>query len=70
MGKSYLVIQRFLRHLTIKTTEAYLEVGFESMIRAVENPLESLFVKMTNYQKKFPLGKDANVLSRLKELTK
>ena len=42
-GASLPIIQRFLGHASIKTTEAYLEIGSEAMSKAVEKAGKLLF---------------------------
>jgi len=68
-GASLPVIQRFLGHESIKTTEAYLEIGSEAMIKAVEEAGKLLF-KDNEPSGSISSWKDANVLERLKGLVK
>ena len=68
-GASLPVIQRFLGHSSIKTTEAYLEVGSESMVKAVEAAGRLIFQDDETFSEN-PSWKDPNILSRLKGLTK
>jgi len=65
-GASLPVIQRFLGHESIQTTEEYLDVGSESMIKAVEDASKLIFNEETVNAK--PVWKDANVMKRLKSL--
>jgi site-specific recombinase XerD len=68
-GASLPVIQRFLGHESIKTTEAYLEIGSEAMIKAVEEAGKLLF-KDSDSISVVSSWKDPNVLKRLKGLAK
>src|SRR5665648_483068 len=65
-GASLPIIQRFLGHESIKTTEAYLDVGTESMIKAVEDASTLIFNEETVNAK--AVWKDENVMKRLKSL--
>lgn len=67
-GANLPVIQRFLGHESIQTTEKYLDVGSESMIKAVEDAGKLIFNEETLNTK--PVWKDANVMKRLKSLIK
>jgi len=68
-GASLPVIQRFLGHESIKTTEVYLEIGSEAMMVAVENAGKLLF----GPDDPVPISstsKDPDKLKRLKSLAK
>lgn len=65
-GASLPVIQRFLGHESIQTTEGYLDVGTESMIKAVEEASKLIFNEETVNAN--PVWKDTTVLKRLKSL--
>ena len=66
-GASLPVIQRFLGHESIQTTEAYLDAGSEAMVQAVAEAEKQLIEKgvVTPY---IPDWHDQNVLQRLKQL--
>ena len=68
-GASLPVIQRFLGHASIKTTEAYLEVGSETMVKAVEAAGKLIF-QDEEPSEQISSWKDPNILNRLKRLTK
>ena len=65
-GASLPVIQRFLGHESIRTTEEYLDVGSEAMIKAVEDAGKLIFNEEAI--KVEPVWKDADVMKRLKSL--
>lgn len=68
-GASLPVIQRFLGHESIKTTEIYLETGSEAMTKAVEESGNLLFAQNDSA----PIvasWKDPDRLKRLKDLAK
>jgi integrase/recombinase XerD len=65
-GASLPVIQRFLGHESIQTTEAYLDVGTESMIKAVDDASKLIFDEEAVNAK--PVWKDEDVMKRLKSL--
>jgi len=68
-GASLPVIQRFLGHESIKTTEVYLETGSEAMMNAVEEAGKLLF----GSDDSVPIvssSKDPDKLKRLKNLAK
>ena len=67
-GASLPVIQRFLGHKSIQTTEAYLEIGSEAMIKAVEKAGKLIF--MNGPQETVSSWKDPDILKRLKEMVK
>jgi len=67
-GASLPVIQRFLGHESIQTTEAYLEIGSEAMIKAVEKAGKLIF--MNGPQETVSSWKDPDILKRLKEMVK
>lgn len=67
-GASLPVIQRFLGHESIKTTESYLEIGSEAMIRAVEKAGKLIF--KDSPQETVSSWKDPDLLRRLKEMVK
>jgi site-specific recombinase XerD len=68
-GASLPVIQRFLGHASIVTTQKYLDLGSEAMIKAVERAGELLFNGDDPNCTAFS-WKDQNVLQRLKRLAK
>ena len=68
-GASLSVIQRFLGHSSIKTTEEYLEVGSESMVKAVEAAGRLIF-QDDESSEKISSWKDIDVLNQLKNLAK
>jgi site-specific recombinase XerD len=68
-GASLPVIQRFLGHASIATTEEYLELGSEAMIQAVEKAAKLLF-NGGEPDCTVSSWKDPNVLKRLKGLAK
>jgi len=68
-GASLPVIQRFLGHASIATTEEYLELGSEAMIMAVEKAGKLLF-NSDEPDCTVSSWKDPNVLKRLKGLAK
>ena len=68
-GASLPIIQRFLGHESIKTTEKYLEIGSEAMINAVEEAGKLLF-KDNDDSEPVSSWKDPDVLKRLKGLAK
>ena len=68
-GASLPVIQRFLGHESIITTEAYLEIGSEAMTKAVEEAGKLLF-KDGDSSSVVSSWKDPDVLKRLKGLAK
>lgn len=65
-GASLPVIQRFLGHESIQTTEAYLDVGSEAMVQAVEDAGKLIFSEEASNAK--PVWEDVTVLKRLKSL--
>lgn len=68
-GASLPIIQRFLGHESIKTTETYLEIGSEAMSKAVQEAEKNLI----NSGIQVPVvstWKDPDVLKRLKKLAK
>jgi integrase/recombinase XerD len=67
-GASLPVIQRFLGHESIQTTEAYLEIGSEAMIKAVEKAGKLIF--KNSPQETVSSWKDPDLLRRLKEMVK
>ncbi len=67
-GASLPVIQRFLGHESIKTTEAYLEIGSEAMIKAVEDAGKLIF--KDSHEETVSSWKDPDILKRLKEMVK
>lgn len=66
-GTSLPVIQRFLGHESIQTTEAYLDAGSEAMIQAVAEAEKKLLEKGV-VAPDIPDWHDQNVLQRLKQL--
>ena len=68
-GASLPVIQRFLGHASIATTEKYLELGTEAMIKAVEKAGELL---SNDDDPSFSVSswKDPNILQRLKMMAR
>ena len=68
-GASLPVIQRFLGHESIKTTEAYLEIGSEAMIKAVQKAEEKLAAKGVTMPE-ISDWKDPDILKRLKKLAR
>jgi len=68
-GASLPVIQRFLGHESIQTTEAYLEIGSEAMSKAVEEAGKLIF-KDTPEEECVSSWKDPDILKRLKGLAK
>jgi len=68
-GASLPVIQRFLGHESIVTTEAYLEIGSAAMTKAVEEAGKLLF-NGGDPDCAVSSWKDSNVLQRLKGLAK
>jgi site-specific recombinase XerD len=68
-GASLPVIQRFLGHASIVTTQKYLELGSDAMTKAVERAGELLF-NGTDPNCTISSWKDQNVLQRLKSLAK
>ena len=67
-GASLPVIQRFLGHESIQTTEAYLVVGSESMIKAVEEAGNLIFKEEP--REPVPKWKDQDILKKLKEIAR
>jgi len=68
-GASLPVIQRFLGHASIKTTEAYLEIGSEVMSIAVEKAGKLIYGEIdSNYSSSS--WDDPDVLNRLKSLAR
>jgi len=68
-GASLPVIQRFLGHESIQTTQAYLDAGSEAMIKAVEDAEKKLLENGID-SPKVDDWRNKNVLQRLKELVK
>lgn len=68
-GASLPVIQRFLGHESIQTTEAYLDIGSEAMSKAVEEAGKLIF-KDTPEEECVSSWKDPDILKRLKGLAK
>lgn len=68
-GASLPVIQRFLGHESIKTTEAYLEIGSEAMMKAVQEAEKQLIEKGITAPSVSD-WKDPDILYRLKKLAK
>ena len=68
-GASLPVIQRFLGHESIQTTETYLEIGSAAMTKAVEEAGKLIF-KGTPDENPISNWKDPDVLKRLKGLIK
>lgn len=66
-GTSLPVIQRFLGHESIQTTEAYLDAGTEAMIQAVAEAEKKLLEKGV-VTPDIPDWHDQDVLQRLKKL--
>ena len=66
-GASLPVIQRFLGHESIQTTEAYLDAGTEAMIKAVAEAEKSLIEKGV-VTPNIPNWQDQNILQKLKQL--
>lgn len=66
-GASLPVIQRFLGHESIQTTEAYLDAGSEAMVQAVAEAEKQLIEKGV-VTPNIPDWHDQNVLQRLKQL--
>ena len=68
-GASLPIIQRFLGHESIKTTEAYLEIGSDAMTKAIEEAGKLLF-NDGDSSSVVSSWKDPDVLKRLKGLAK
>ena len=68
-GASLPVIQRFLGHESIQTTQTYLDAGSEAMIKAV-NDAEKKLLENGIVTPKVDDWRNKNVLQRLKELVK
>lgn len=68
-GASLPVIQRFLGHESIQTTEGYLDIGSEAMSKAVEEAGKLIF-KDTPEEECVSSWKDPDILKRLKGLAK
>lgn len=68
-GASLPVIQRFLGHESIKTTEAYLEIGSEAMAKAVQAAEKQLTEKGITMPEVSD-WKDPDILRHLKKLAK
>ena len=68
-GASLPVIQRFLGHESIATTEAYLETGSEAMTQAVEEA-GKLILNGTAQNNAASSWKDPDILKRLKMMAK
>ena len=68
-GASLPVIQRFLGHESVKTTEAYLELGSEAMTKAVQEA-EKYLVEKGITTPEVSDWKDPDILQRLKKLAK
>jgi len=68
-GASLPVIQRFLGHESIQTTETYLEIGSEAMTKAVEEAGKLIF-KGTPDENPVATWKDPDILKRLKGFIK
>jgi len=67
-GASLPVIQRFLGHESMQTTEQYLEIGSEAMIKAVEEAGKLIFKDAC--EETVSSWKDPDILKRLKEMVK
>ncbi|GAB2541420.1 tyrosine-type recombinase/integrase [Gracilibacillus alcaliphilus] len=67
-GASLPVIQRFLGHESIQTTEAYLEIGSDAMMKAVEAAGNLIF--KDNAEEPIASWKDPEILKKLKGLIK
>jgi integrase len=63
------VIQRFLGHESIQTTQTYLDAGSEAMIKAVKDA-ETKLLENGIVTPKVDDWRNKNVLQRLKELVK
>ena len=63
-GASLPIIQRFLGHESIQTTEAYLEIGSEAMTKAVEEAGKLIFKNTP--EETVSSWKDPDILRRLK----
>ena len=68
-GASLPVIQRFLGHESIQTTQAYLDAGSEAMIKAVKDA-ENELLKNGIAPPKVDDWRNKDILQRLKELVK
>lgn len=67
-GASLPVVQRFLGHESIQTTESYLDIGSEAMIKAVEEAGKLIFKDPP--EETVSSWKDPDILKRLKEMVK
>lgn len=67
-GASLPIIQRFLGHESIQTTEAYLEIGSEAMTKAVEEAGKLIFKDTP--EETVSSWKDPDILRRLKGMVK
>jgi site-specific recombinase XerD len=67
-GASLPVIQRFLGHESIQTTEAYLDIGTEAMTKAVEDAGKLIFKDTP--EETVSSWKDPDILRRLKGMVK
>ena len=67
-GASLPIIQRFLGHESIQTTEGYLEIGSEAMIKAVEEAGKMIF--KDTHEETVSSWKDPDILRRLKGMVK
>ena len=67
-GASLPVIQRFLGHESIQTTEAYLDIGSEAMTKAVEEAGKLIFKDTP--EKTVSSWKSPDILRRLKGMVK
>jgi len=68
-GASLPVIQRFLGHESIQTTQSYLDAGSEAMIKAVKDA-EKILLENGIVTPKVDDWRNKNILQRLKELVK
>ncbi|MGV8147173.1 MAG: tyrosine-type recombinase/integrase [Alkaliphilus sp.] len=67
-GASLPVVQRFLGHESIQTTETYLDIGSEAMIKAVEEAGKLIFKDTP--EETVSSWKDPDILRRLKSMVK
>ena len=64
-GVSLPVIQRFLGHESIQTTEEYLEIGSEAMVQAVLQSSASVLTDKEMGEK--PKWEDVDILERIRQ---